>query len=36
VNSIGCDVVGVRGDVANLGDLHRLYETVTSKKGAST
>src|SRR5215467_3779217 len=33
VNSIGGNVVGVRGDVTNLGDLHRLYETVKSKKG---
>jgi len=33
VNSIGRDVVGVRGDVTNLGDLDRLYETVRSKKG---
>ena len=33
VNSIGRDVVGVRGDVTNLGDLDRLYETVKSKKG---
>jgi NAD(P)-dependent dehydrogenase (short-subunit alcohol dehydrogenase family) len=36
VNSIDRDVVGVRGNVTNLGDLDRLYETVTSKKGAST
>src|SRR5215471_4107561 len=33
VNSIGRGVVGVRGDVTNLGDLDRLYETVKSTKG---
>src|SRR5215470_3098459 len=33
VNGIGQDVVGVRGDVTNLGDLDRLYETVKSQKG---
>jgi NAD(P)-dependent dehydrogenase (short-subunit alcohol dehydrogenase family) len=33
VNSIGRDVVGVRGDVTNLGDLDRLYATVKSTKG---
>jgi len=36
VTSISRDVVGVRGDVTNLGDLDRLYETVKSQKGAST
>ena len=36
VNSIGRVVIGVRGDVTNLDDLDRLYETVKSKKGAST
>jgi NAD(P)-dependent dehydrogenase (short-subunit alcohol dehydrogenase family) len=33
VNSIGREVVGVRGDVTNLGDLDRLYETVGSTRG---
>ena len=33
VNSIGRNVVGVQGDVTNLDDLDRLYETVKSKKG---
>src|SRR5215471_8377321 len=32
VNSIGHNVVGVQGDVTNLDDLDRLYETVKSKK----
>jgi NAD(P)-dependent dehydrogenase (short-subunit alcohol dehydrogenase family) len=33
VKSIGRNVVGVRGDVANLGDLDRLYATVKEQKG---
>lgn len=33
VSSIGRDVVGVRGDVTNLADLDRLYETVKTRKG---
>ncbi len=33
VKEIGSNVTGVRGDVANLADLDRLYETVKTKKG---
>ena len=33
VKSIGRNVVGVRGDVANLADLDRLYATVKQQKG---
>lgn len=33
VNRIGADVTGVRGDVANLEDLDRLYATVQQQKG---
>ncbi len=33
VKSIGRNVVGVRGDVANLADLDRLYATVKEQKG---
>ena len=33
VNSIGREAAGVRGDVTNLSDLDRLYETVQSQKG---
>ncbi len=33
VKEIGSNVTGVRGDVANLADLDRLYETVRLKKG---
>jgi NAD(P)-dependent dehydrogenase (short-subunit alcohol dehydrogenase family) len=33
VNAIGSNVTGVRGDVAKLGDLDRLYETVGKVKG---
>ena len=33
VNSIGREAAGVRGDVTNLSDLDRLYETVQSHKG---
>ena len=33
VKSIGRNVIGVRGDVANLGDLDRLYATVKEQKG---
>jgi len=32
VNAIGSNVTGVRGDVAKLGDLDRLYETVGKVK----
>src|SRR5271163_842301 len=31
VKAIGSNVVGVRGDVSNLQDLDRLYETVKAK-----
>jgi NAD(P)-dependent dehydrogenase (short-subunit alcohol dehydrogenase family) len=31
VNAIGSNVTGVRGDIANLADLDRLYETVRQK-----
>src|SRR6476646_9124253 len=31
--AIGKNVTGVRGDVANLADLDRLYETVREQKG---
>ncbi len=34
VASIGRNVVGVQGDVANLADLDRLYETVRQKRGS--
>jgi NAD(P)-dependent dehydrogenase (short-subunit alcohol dehydrogenase family) len=33
VKQIGRNVVGVRGDVSNLADLDRLYETVKQQKG---
>src|SRR5580765_804666 len=33
VNAIGNNVSGVQGDVANLADLDRLYETVSKVKG---
>jgi NAD(P)-dependent dehydrogenase (short-subunit alcohol dehydrogenase family) len=33
VNSIGRNVIGVQGDVSNLADLDRLYETVKQQKG---
>ena len=33
VKEIGSNVTGVRGDVANLADLDRLYETVKAQKG---
>jgi NAD(P)-dependent dehydrogenase (short-subunit alcohol dehydrogenase family) len=33
VNAIGNNVYGVQGDVANLADLDRLYETVSKVKG---
>src|SRR4029077_10745102 len=33
VKEIGHNVTGVRGDVANLRDLDRLYDTVKGKKG---
>ena len=33
VKEIGSNVTGVRGDVANLSDLDRLYETVKASKG---
>src|SRR6201987_4210332 len=33
VEDIGTNVSGVQGDVANLGDLDRLYETVAKVKG---
>src|ERR1700686_2993741 len=33
VKEIGGDAVGVRGDVANLADLDRLYATVKEKHG---
>jgi NAD(P)-dependent dehydrogenase (short-subunit alcohol dehydrogenase family) len=33
VTEIGSGVIGVRGDVANLADLDRLYETVKEKHG---
>src|SRR5262249_13229108 len=33
VKLIGRNVTGVRGDVANLGDLDRLFETVKREKG---
>ena len=33
VKQIGKNVMGVRGDVSNLGDLDRLYETVKEQKG---
>ena len=33
VKEIGSNVTGVRGDVANLADLDRLYETVKAGKG---
>jgi NAD(P)-dependent dehydrogenase (short-subunit alcohol dehydrogenase family) len=36
MNSMGSDVLVVRVDVTNLDDLDRLYETVTSKRTAST
>jgi NAD(P)-dependent dehydrogenase (short-subunit alcohol dehydrogenase family) len=31
VKAIGCNVVGVQGDVSKLQDLDRLYETVKAK-----
>ena len=33
VKDIGTNVTGVQGDVANLGDLDRLYATVKAQKG---
>jgi NAD(P)-dependent dehydrogenase (short-subunit alcohol dehydrogenase family) len=33
VKEIGSNVTGVRGDIANLADLDRLYETVKAAKG---
>src|SRR5262249_50760974 len=33
VKEIGNNVTGVRGDVANLGDLDRLFATVTRQQG---
>ena len=33
VKSIGSNVSGIQGDVANLADLDRLYETVAEVKG---
>jgi Short-chain alcohol dehydrogenase of unknown specificity len=33
VKAIGSGVSGVQGDVANLADLDRLYETVSNLKG---
>ena len=33
VNAIGANVFGVQGDVALMGDLDRLYETVARVKG---
>src|SRR5271170_3331660 len=33
VKEIGSNVTGVQGDVANLADLDRLYETVRKQKG---
>ena len=33
VKAIGSNVTGVRGDVANLADLDRLYETIKEQKG---
>jgi len=33
VKNIGHNVTAVRGDVANLGDLDRLYDTVKASKG---
>ncbi|MGC1450529.1 MAG: SDR family NAD(P)-dependent oxidoreductase [Candidatus Sulfotelmatobacter sp.] len=32
VKTIGCNVSGVQGDVANLADLDRLYETISKAK----
>ncbi len=31
--ALGANAIGVRGDVANLADLDRLYDTVSAKKG---
>src|SRR5258707_6224598 len=36
VRAIGTNVSGVQGDVAQLADLDRLYETVSKVKGEST
>ena len=33
VNQIGKNVTGVQGDVSNLADLDRLYDTVKRQKG---
>jgi NAD(P)-dependent dehydrogenase (short-subunit alcohol dehydrogenase family) len=33
VKEIGSNVTGVQGDVANLADIDRLYETVRKEKG---
>ena len=33
VKQIGRNVMGIRGDVSNLADLDRLYETVKEQKG---
>jgi len=35
VKAIGTNVSGVQGDVAQLADLDRLYETVSKVKGES-
>ena len=35
VRAIGTNVSGVQGDVAQLADLDRLYETVSKVKGAN-
>ncbi len=36
VKLIGRNVTGVRGDAANLGDLDRLFDTVSGKRARST
>ena len=36
VTAIGSNVTGVRGDVAKLADLDRLYETAVRRRGEST
>src|SRR5438477_3801843 len=33
VKQVGSNVTGVRGDVANLGDLDRLFEQIKKEKG---
>jgi NAD(P)-dependent dehydrogenase (short-subunit alcohol dehydrogenase family) len=35
VKAIGTNVSGIQGDVAQLADLDRLYETVAKTKGAN-